>query len=191
MMEKILGSALLLGLIVVFKVSLIAAAMLWRHYCGSRTEAVRERIAARPGRVLALGIVDMLAAVVVFLFLVSVAEHIPVAGLFVLAWLALVGLAILDGLAAVYAAIGERIDPTAGQAGQTIRGGAALEAAVMLPLLGWIAHLGILCLALGAGTMQLFARAPRSALPGGVGAETAQAGELDATEELREESEER
>ena len=123
------------------------------------TRRARERIRANPVRCFTLGLADAVAALVIFILLATLGSRfpplLPVLLIFVLIVLALTVL----GLAGVYGTVGGRmslgsLDRT--PAGEILRGGALLETATLIPLLGWLATALVLCMALGAGVLQLF-----------------------------------
>ena len=155
---------LLLALVMIatlIKASAVAAAILADALWPERVERVRERVASRPIRYLVLGLLDAVAAFFVAAILGQIAKPIPSVGIVLMLWLLAVAAILVLGFAGVYGAVGQRL----GERAPVLRGGAAVEIAAMLPLVGWVGHLAMACIALGAGTAELLANKAPERVP--------------------------
>jgi hypothetical protein len=148
---------LLLGLMM--KTAKVAAALAIQALYPARVVRVGERMATQPGKMLLIGMVDLVFATAILIVLGEFGKKVPLFSLFALLFfVALLG-ALFLGLAGVYAAVGRRLavpQSEVSPAGALLRGGAVVELATLFPLIGWLTEAVLACMALGAGILVLF-----------------------------------
>lgn len=148
---------LLMGLMM--KTAKVAAALAIQALYPARVARVGERIATQPGKMLLIGLLDGLVALIILIVMGGIGKRVPLFSLLALLFfVALLG-ALFLGLAGVYAAVGRRLavpQSEVSPAGALLRGGAVVELATLFPLIGWLTEALLACLALGAGILVLF-----------------------------------
>ena len=154
---KQMSSVVFIICLLLLKTARVAGAIVAGAVCPKAVERARGLVSEHPIRMFLLGVADFVASAVILVVLVKLS--FPPFNFVALVLMVLMMALTVLGSTGIYGCLGRRIGRGAaprGDTGEILRGGATLETATLIPILGWVADTIVFCMAFGVGVLLLF-----------------------------------